>query len=288
MAKPRQFTTLPTRIISDTRLTALEQRCLMVIALHDGMSLMRGTGAGCYARSATLAELVKTDITNFSKAVSRLIKFGYIVREAQQNDKRRFTLRVVYGDENSWRSDQLSDADSQPEIVGEKTNLTPDLFGEGTNFPPKLVGEGDSKNGGNLPNSDPQYIPLNGEIDFVRNEEINSVETARHAFCAPRVGARQNGEIVPFGSKKDGAEAAAARKVSITGQLSRTFSKLPPEAQLSRFENEFDKIGRNPNLLTSKERGLWDEWLFCLADDFAGEAVGHRAQRLYEEMGERA
>ena len=98
MAKPREFTTVPARAIADTRLTALDLRALMAIAIHDGMSTVKGAGPGCYAKLSTLAELARTDISNLSKALSRLIKFGYVIREPQQNDKRRNTHRVIYGD----------------------------------------------------------------------------------------------------------------------------------------------------------------------------------------------
>jgi hypothetical protein len=145
MGKPRVFTTLPARAIGDTRPTALDLRCLAVIALHDGMSKVKGSGGGCYARHSTLAVLARTDTSNFSKALSRLIAWGYVAREPQLMDKRKFTLRVIYGDDDSWRVHQQSPA----EIVGEA----------GTNAA-EIVGEGDAENGGFSKENGEHYISL--------------------------------------------------------------------------------------------------------------------------------
>lgn len=290
MAKAREFTTLPVRAIADTRLTALELRCLAVIALHDGMSTVRGTGAGCYARSATLAELARTDISNFSKALSRLTKFGYVIREPQQNDRRRFTHRVIYGDENTWRVDQLSESANGVGIVGELTNKLPEMVGEFTNYPPEIVGDGESQNGGFLRDSGPQYIPLNGEIDFVETSEINSVETARPAFCASRDDGISAGQIGPVGSKKDAAEAGCASGVSIDALLKRQVPSFPslaqrsPDAALSHFEKAFAAIDRDADGMDPRERKRWSDWLLALMDECAGTSAGNRAYRLYEEF----
>lgn len=290
MAKPREFTTLPVRAIADTRLSALEIRCLAVIALHDGMSTVRGAGAGCYARSATLAALVDTDITRFSRAVSKLIKLDYLVKEPQQNDRRRFTLRVLYGDDNSWRDGQLSSDHADPEIVDEPVNHSGEMVDELVNVPTEIVDRDESGNGSFPPVSGPHYIPLNGEIDFVETSEINSVKTAQHAFGALRVD-----EIFPCKSsfaetKKDSAEAGCPRGASIDALLIRQVPSFPklalrnPDAALSHFERAFTAIGRYPDALDRLERGRWTDWLLALTDEFAGEQIGGRAYRLYEEL----
>jgi DNA-binding MarR family transcriptional regulator len=97
--RPRDFAALPNRAINDTRFSALDLRCFVVIAFHDGMSGVRGKGSGCFARRETLASEAETDPTNFSKSLERLVEWGYVVREQGRNDKRRFILRVVYGDD---------------------------------------------------------------------------------------------------------------------------------------------------------------------------------------------
>ena len=87
------------------------------------------------------------------------------------------------------------------------------------------------------------------------------------------------------GFKKDGAEAPAASGVSIIGQLARSFPRLPVAAKLIRFEEAFEAIDRNSGALAARERRLWTAWLDETAEKFAGEAVGHHAQRLLEEVG---
>lgn len=166
MAEPRFFTTLPCRVIADTDLTALDMRCMAVIALHDGMSGVSGKGGGCYARNQTLAALARTDVTNFSKSLTKLIRLGYINREPQLMDKRRFTLRVQYDKSDSWRTDQQSppqDEGAANKIVGEAAN--PD---------PQMVGEADSENGSFSKGIETDYISLNEELHFDESSELHS------------------------------------------------------------------------------------------------------------------
>ncbi|WP_374411955.1 MarR family transcriptional regulator [Novosphingobium colocasiae] len=279
MGKPREFTTLPVRAIGDTRLTALELRCLMVIALHDGMSLVRGTGLGCYARTATLAQLARTDITNFSKAVSRLIKLEYVVREKQREDARRSTLRVLYGHDDSWQTGQQTGQ----EMLGELTNNPPEMVGEFTNQMPEIVGEGECENGRFPPRSAPQYIPLNGEIDFVRNEEINSVETARREIFAPREQQENRFGQGSGKSGKDSAEAGCPGGVSITKRLGQSWPKLEPLAQLIRLERELRAVG-GLDAVHRDERLMWERYLFEMADTHGGQPAGYQAGRLLDEL----
>lgn len=149
--------TLPARVIGDTSLTALDLRCLAVIAMHDGMSAVSGKGGGCYARNQTLAALVRTDATNFSKSLSRLIRAGYVTREPQLMDKRRFTLRVQYPKDNSWRDDQQSPQSHDLE-TGE------------------IVGDGAGENGSFSKESATDYISLNEELHFDESNELHSLK----------------------------------------------------------------------------------------------------------------
>ena len=161
--KVRAFYCPPTEALHDTSLTALDHRILGVICLHDGMSRMKGNGAGCYASYKTLAAIIGTDITNFSKGISKLLGAGYISREPQKLDKRRFTLRVEY----------------RANIVGEMTNNPTEIVGEANNQTAKVVGEVDFETRSNPDNSDAYYISLKEELDSVETGEIDSVETAR-------------------------------------------------------------------------------------------------------------
>jgi DNA-binding MarR family transcriptional regulator len=161
--KVRAFYCPPTEALSDTNLTALDHRILGVICLHDGMSRLKGNGAGCYASYKTLAAIVDTDITNFSKGISKLVGAGYISREPQKMDKRRYTLRVEY----------------RANVVGEMTNNQNEIVGEAANHNAKVVGEADFETRGNPDNSDAYYISLKEELDSVETGEIDSDESAR-------------------------------------------------------------------------------------------------------------
>ncbi len=282
MGKAREFTTVPVRAIADTRLTALELRVLLVIALHDGMSTMKGTGPGCYARSATLAPLARTDITRFSRSVSRLIKLGYVVKEAQEHDRRRFTLRVLYGDDNSWRVGQLS-ADAEPaEMVDELVNDRSEMVDEFANYQPEIVDEGELKNGRNPRLPGPHYISLNEELDSVKLGTRFS-ETAQRENFAPRHQQENASESDLAEPQKDPAEAGYAGGVSILARLTKHFAKLGPEAQLCRFEDEFRAIGRDVGALPAKEREHWTRWLLLMAGG-QDAMEGSQAWRLYEEV----
>lgn len=273
----RDFTTVPASVLGDTRITALELRCLMVIALHDGMSKKRGAGAGCYARYSTLADKVRTDVTNFSKAVSHLLKLGYVIREQQPTDRRRYTLRVIYEAEQY----------TEDEKVGEATNIPSEMVGE---FANKVVGEGNLETRRIPPKTDPQYIPLNGEIDFDKSREIDSVETANFA-CREMRHKDHSHEIegvidwiINKGKDRAEAQLGSGHQASIMELLPSTWPDLPTDAQLSHFERAFAKLDRRPSAIQASERKELEDWLFSVFDNFSGEAIGHRAERLLEEM----
>jgi len=251
---PRTFTTLPARAIADTSLTALDLRCLAVIALHDGMSGPKGAGGGCFARNATLAALVRTDVTNFSKSLTRLIRLGYVSREPQVMDKRRFTLRVEYPADDSWRTDQQSDDGN----VGEQTNNRPEIVGEEANLPAEIVGDGESGNGGFSKETGRDYIPLNGEIDFEESNKLNS----------------HNGRVV----------ADARRPAGIICQISDGFRRLPVGAQVAKVEAAFAALDRDPSAIPPDERKLVSDWLLGTYDEFPDEPFGQQAARIYQEI----
>ncbi|GAA5058260.1 hypothetical protein GCM10023208_24570 [Erythrobacter westpacificensis] len=280
--KPR-WAAMPERAIMDPALKPLELRCLMVISLHDGMSTVRGNGGGCYARLSTLAEKARTDITNFSKAVKRLIELGYVIREQQQGDKRRFTLRVDFESEDSWCGDQHSDSADNYASIDEPATIV----GEDANHAAEIVGHGDRENGRTPPKTTPHYIPLNGELNSDESGELNSDESAHFAFREMRRvgGSRSLGELLQ-GEKGDPAEAGLSEgeQASIKALLPRSWPDLSTDAQLHHFERAFGKVGRSPELLIPVERQEFASWLFSISDNFAGEAVAYRAERLLDQM----
>jgi len=279
--KPRTFTTMPANAMADTRLSALQLRVLMAIAIHDGRSLALGKGAGCFARSSLMAAMVRTDITNFSKAVNVLMKLGYVVQERQLKDRRRFTLRVVEPVDDSWRDDQLSPAQE----LGESTNDQREMVGEPAKFPAEIVGDDDHENGSISKEAAAQKTSQREEIDFDESNELNSPKgrispegEKRHDDFSDQIS-----EI--FGLEKNGAEAPAIR-VSISRELGvtgRAFTCKSADAQLSIFERAFDRIGRDASRLHPEERRLWGNWLLETSGAFYGEAAGHRADRILDE-----
>lgn len=200
MAEARFFMTLPARVIGDTSLTALDLRCLAVIAMHDGMSAVSGKGGGCYARNQTLAALARTDATNFSKSLTRLMKAGYVTREPQLMDKRRFTLRVQYPRDNSWRDDQQFPPSHDPE--------TGEIVGEPANPAPEIVGDGEGGNGGFSKETGSDYISLNEELNSVETEELNSLK-GRTLPVRGLAGWKEAWEALP----NDGARVSSLERV---------------------------------------------------------------------------
>lgn len=265
MAVKRFFTTLPTRAIGDTALTSLDLRCLAAIALHDGMSGVKKSGGGCFARNSTLAALAQTDVTNFSKSLARLLRAEYVSREPQIMDKRRFTLRVVY-DHDSCSGDQQS----PPDDVGETAKQS----GE-------IVGEAEGKNPGFSRETEGDYIPLNGELDSVETDKLNSSEEA-----SPCGGAISEIEEADPEEEIEAAEAGHSW-VSIKAHLPSNTETLHLGAQVAKIEQAFKAVGSNPDIIQPDERTYVTAWLADIADSCIGgelDAVGQQANRLCEEM----
>ena len=129
------------------------------------MSLVKGKGAGCYASNATIAQEVGCDYTSVSRSITRLLDWGYIVRERNPDDRRMTVYRVKFPPRDSWPKCQAS----TPKVVGEAANPEADI-----------VGNGRSEFGAELRKPDDHYIPLNGELNSA-NQELNSLERARFA-----------------------------------------------------------------------------------------------------------
>jgi hypothetical protein len=252
--KPRPFCALPANAMADTSLTALDMRCLAVIAWHDGMSGASGKGGGCFARNDNMAAIINTDPTNFSKCLTKLIRLGYVTREPQIMDKRRFTLRVQYPTDNSWRDDQQSN----PLNVGEMTNNGSDIVGEQANHPRNVVGDGAHGNGSFSKENAPDYISLNEELHFDESSERNSAK------------------------RRD--VAVARRPDGIICQLPSNINDLPMGARVSKVEAAFDALDRDPFAMSDVERRKITDWLFKCSEDYADEPFGQQAQRLLVEM----
>src|SRR5579864_7079734 len=93
-----RFAAAPIPAIKDNRFATTHYRAILVVAQHDGMSIPRGKGEGCWATIKTLAQCCGVNHTNLSTALGELIKWGYLIRETHPYDKRRMVLRVNYDD----------------------------------------------------------------------------------------------------------------------------------------------------------------------------------------------
>jgi DNA-binding MarR family transcriptional regulator len=156
LAKERLFFTGSTRIINDPRPSGLDFRVYACVSLHDGMSLMKGTGRGCYATYATLTAEIGCDAANLSRSLKRLVEWGYL-KEERQTDRRRKTYRLTFESAETWQSRQQSAASGLVEIVGNAL----------------------SRNGRNPPQTDAHYSSLKGLYPL--KEKLNSSEEARFA-----------------------------------------------------------------------------------------------------------
>jgi hypothetical protein len=252
VSKSRDFSTVPIRAIWDDSLSGLDLRVLICISLHDGMSLRKGSGAGCYATNDTLQKEIRCSYTSLSKSITRLVEKGYLQRERQADKKSRTTLRVIFHAEDSCSFEQLTD----DEIVGETDNHFPETVARSSNYPdetvagsgnqkPKLVVHDFSETRGNLPKTDTQKITLNYVKDIVETLEKDSAEAAR------------------FASRE---------------QLDELESKHGAGGLLAMFERAFsdDPAALDLNLCSEWLNATWESW------GGVNEGIAQQALRLSE------
>ncbi|WP_305097476.1 hypothetical protein [Croceibacterium aestuarii] len=249
MADEREFTTLPRRALGDRRLSGMDLRVLGAISLHDGLSLAKGKGQGCYAGDRKLAQTANTDRKNVKRSTARLIEYGYLTRDTDTLNRRGFVVRVI------------PDSMATDTIGGQ---LAPSQ--QGVNSPPI---------GGQLaPSIGGQLAPrIDKGIEPEENHRIDSAKlhSAQSAPC-----------------EQVQEELGRGDRVSILALLPKRFNDFATETQLVMFERAFTKIDRNADAITSEERKKLEGWLFAAADAFAGEQLGYQAQRLLEEFAPNA
>lgn len=170
----RVFFTGSIRIIRDPRPSGMDMRVYACVSLHDGMSLVKQSGRGCYATSATLTSEIGCDAANLSRSLKRLVDWGYLTEE-RQDDRRRKTYRVTFPARDSW-----------PDCQG--------VVGEDANKPGEIVGNGESSNSGNHSENPHHYISLK-ELDPPEGVKLDSGEPARLASR----GLQEGGLVEPQG-----------------------------------------------------------------------------------------
>lgn len=93
-AKPL-FSPDPPRVIADEKLSALDIRVLMAIAVHDRFS---GNGIGCTAGHGRLAALVGCHLKSLSRSLRTLAERGYIGGRANPLNPKSKCYFVIYND----------------------------------------------------------------------------------------------------------------------------------------------------------------------------------------------
>lgn len=260
MADERQFTTLPRRALGDRRLSGMDLRVLGAISLHDGLSLAKGKGQGCYAGDRTLAHTANTDRKNVKRSTARLLECGYLFRDTDTLNRRGFVMRVIPDSLARDRGGEVTPSQqgaSSPPIGGE---VTPSTGGEVT---PRI------ENQENLEES----------------HKIDSAEAAHRDFVALRDDGGFDGERGCSNGEIDRAEArlGSGELVSIIHRLPQRFNSFKAETQLVILERAFAQIDRAPEALDPAERQSIISWLAQAADTLDVGVACH-AERLLAEL----
>lgn len=269
MGKARVFSTASVHAMADSELTGQDWRVYLWVSLHDGMSLLKGKGAGCYAANKTIFEAAQCDYASGCRSLSKLVKRGHLVREQLGRSTR---YRVTFGGPDRLQACNITGAS-----IGD----------QGASADAAIYCSDFSETRTDQPETGRDYIPLRGELDPVETGKLNSLETAH--LCDAHDFSPMSEDEVAASFKANGRnrpEGLAAGKASIVGRLSPHFANLEPGAKLVRFEEAFSAINRNPYALDSREREQWSQWLLQLWGDFCGEQIGHHAERLYGEFVE--
>ena len=253
MGKERLFYTGSVNIIRDPRPSGLDHRVYACVSLHDGMSLVKGKGRGCYATFATLTAEIGCDPGDLSRSLKRLVTWGYLTEE-RQSDRRRKSYRVRFDSRESWANAQRTETE--------------------------IVGSAEAGNGGNPPQTAQHYSSLK-ELDSSEEEKLNSFEKADIEMSASSLGIDKSASKA---GKRNSAEAGLGSDWALAAHLPRNLGSLPAGAQVSRIEAAYDSIGRDPHKLGSREKESLCEWLTEIAEAFWEEPHGQQAQRLNEEI----
>lgn len=270
--KARLFSTAPVSAMLDRELTGLEWRALLWVSLHDGMSLVKGKGSGCYASNKTIFAEVGCDYASGCRALSKLVQRGHLVREQVGRSTR---YRVVFGAPDMLQARNLSSGERVAGSQGDEA---------------RYVAEHLRQTADNAPEPASDYSSLSEELDSTEAGELNSSEEAHlgdaHfppeddlSFSPPSLNLRAD-------RGKEAAKAGLGSEWALAPHLPHNLGSLPPGAQVARIESAFGKIGRDPERLHSREREALSTWLFEMAETFTEEPFGQQAQRLSEEIAQ--
>lgn len=290
MAKePDFFAPAPMRAIGDPGLTGTDLRTLLAISFHDRRSIPQGKGRGCVASNTTLSKEVGTDITTISRSISKLVRLGYVVKEAQESDRRKHTIRVIFDGANTWQDCQVSPDAPAPQNIGNPANDRAEIVDRLANDPAEIVGNQFSETRRNLPKTDHQEILLNRERDCVETQR-DTVETAhRGDACDDEqdVSGLVNATIGLIGNHTERKELPSSG-ISLRILLPESFSTLSVDAKLAHLERALKRIDWNDDRLIEDDIDLMRTWLETVSNEYPSSdySAGARAQRMLERLWE--
>ena len=253
----RVFSTVPTKALFNPKLTALEWRVLGLIALHDGMTLVKQAqgkplGAGCVASNLTLAREAQCSYAALVRAVKSLELHGLIERHDRRGGKTEAAMRVRYD--------------------------TPDNIPDGSEQYDETV---------TLQMTDPSYhYDENGKSEAPRPAEI--CDQQPHHYSSPR-GELDSAEAEELNSPKArDFEIAGQSGIGFRDHLPPTFADLATPAKVACVDRAFTAVNRDPTAITMQEdyRQRLSDWLFWVMETYGDEPTGMQAQRLYVEISE--
>jgi len=240
MATKNLFAPVPLRAMA-VELSGLQMRVLTCVAAHDRMSLAKGKGQGCRASNERMREMIGCSYGKLCASLNELVDTGLLQREKVG---RHTIYRVVYN-----ADDVCLFGHTNGPSKGDRTVQSPDA----------ICDHDYSESRGKAGENTPQYIPLNGGIDFVETKGRNS-DNRRVVSDAGRSGVR------------------------FQRQLPANLWKLPAPAAIAIIERAFASVGRQVDEIPKPLQRPLTRWLFQQADELGDQPSGQQAMRLCEEI----
>ena len=180
MAKrPRLFSTASVVTMRDAELTGQEWRVYLWVSLHDGMSMLKGKGAGCFTSNLKLAEQVQCDYSSLCRSLSKLVERGHLVREKMGKTT---TYRATFPE-----PDNLQDCNISPSKSGA---IACKAATDDDGIACKVANEGGSttcneilEKRRKLPKTAEDYSPLSGELYSAEAGRLDSAKL-RHEISS--------------------------------------------------------------------------------------------------------
>lgn len=249
----RLFSTVPTKALFMPSITALEWRVLGLIAMHDGMTLLKASqgkrlGAGCIVSNVNLAREAQCSYAALVRAVKQLEEHGLIERQDRRGGHALAAIRVRYETPDNIPSEPVQNDETVTlEMTGGSFQYDENDHSD-TLKPPENCGE-----------TPPHYSSSKGVLDVAEAKELDS---AKQRVVAD---AGQPGSV-------------------FESHIPANFSKLPAPAAIAIIERAFAAVDRKVEAIPTALQRPLTVWLFEIADELGNEPSGQQALRLCEEI----